>query len=94
MRHYQPDADAPPFESPAPFHVRLTREQLLVRGSVSTLAPQRDNVHSFVAGPQGARGIDIGTLHADADAGFSFLEIAPPASARIEDRYEARWTGR
>jgi hypothetical protein len=91
LRHYQPPADAPPFDSRAPFRVRSTREQRLAAGSISTLAPGRDNIHTFTAGPQGARGIDIGTLHADADHGFSFLDIDEAAGP--DGDHQARWSG-
>ena len=86
MRHYQVAPDAPPFSSRVPFAVRKTRELVLGPRSISTLAPERDNVHTFTAGPRGARGIDIGTLHAAKDTGFSFLAIAP-------GEREARWDG-
>ena len=92
MRHYEPAADAPPLTSRDPFHLRLTREQVLLPRSVSTLGPERDNIHTFTAGPRGARGIDITTLHAEKyDGSFSFLDI----TGKSEDSGElvARWTG-
>jgi hypothetical protein len=92
LRHYQPPPDAPPFASRATFRVRLTHELLLLPRTVSTLAPGRDNVHTFTAGKRGARGIDISTLHADADRGFSFLAI-DERSGR-DGSFVARWDGR
>jgi hypothetical protein len=92
VRHYEPSADAPPLTSRDPFHLSLTREQVLLPRSVSTLGPERDNIHTFTAGPRGARGIDITTLHAATyDGSFSFLDI----SGKDNDSAElvARWTG-
>jgi hypothetical protein len=91
IRHYEPTPDAPPLTSREPFHVRLTREQVLVARSISTLGPDRDNLHTFTAGPRGARGIDITTLHAAAYAGFSFVDIAEKRSG--SDEFVARWIG-
>ena len=92
MRHYEPAADAPPLTSHDPFHLRLTREQVLLPRGVSTLGPERDNIHTFTAGPRGARGIDITTFHGEKyDGSFSFLDITD----KHEDSGElvARWTG-
>lgn len=91
LRHFEPGADAPPHGSNEPFRVRLTRELVLGPRTVSTLSPSRDNLHSFTAGPRGARGIDVTTLHAPADTGFSFVELKDAASARAGSTLEARW---
>jgi len=92
VRHYQPVADAPPLTSRDPFHLRLTREQVLMPRSVSTLAPERDNIHTLIAGPRGARGIDITTRHDPSkDGSFSFLDIGAKESDSGE--LVARWTG-
>ena len=92
VRHYQPAADAPPLTSREPFHLRLTREQILLTRGVSTLGPERDNIHSFTAGPRGAHGIDITTRHdASYDGSFSFLEIG--SKERDSGELVARWTG-
>ena len=91
MRHYQPAGDAPPLASREPFRVRLTREQALLPRGISTLGPERDNIHTFIAGPRGARGIDVTTLHAMKDTGFSFLEIREKHGP--SDDLEARFTG-
>lgn len=91
LQHFEPCPDTPPMDSRVPFHVRLTRELVLGPRSVSTLAPGRDNIHTFTAGKKGARGIDITTLHAHDDAGFSYVDIVQ--TSRDGDRFEAVWTG-
>ena len=92
VRHYEPGPDAPPLTSRDPFHLRLTREQVLLPRSVSTLGPERDNIHTFTAGPRGARGIDITTRHDPSrDGSFSFLDIGAKESDSSE--LVARWTG-
>lgn len=91
LQHFEPGPDTPPMASRVPFHIRLTRELVLGPRSVSTLAPGRDNVHTFTAGKKGARGIDITTLHAHDDTGFSYIDIV--RASRDGDSFEAVWTG-
>lgn len=95
LRHYeaQPGAPAHDSKSQRPFQLRETRRQVLRPGSLSTLAPQRDNLHLFRGGETGARGIDISTLHGG-DGSFSFAAFdadRPVDAAR--GLYQARWIG-
>lgn len=92
VTHYEVQGDAPPFDATSPFVVRRTRETLIAPRRVSPLTSVRDNIHTFRAGPKGARGIDINTRHGK-DIGFSFLHIdAKPADATRET-FAARWVG-
>lgn len=95
LRHYEPEPDAPAYDSKEDAVVRLreTRRQRLRPGSLSTLTPTRDNLHLFRAGAQGARGIDLTTMHGG-DGSFSFADFDPdqPLDA-AEGLYEARWIG-
>jgi len=54
---------------------------------VNTVAPQRDNIHTFKAGSRGARGIDLTTMHG-AMGPFSYLKIEEAAGGHL---YRARW---
>jgi len=90
MRHYEVDGDAPAFDATSRFAVRRTREQLIAPRRMSALTSSRDNIHTFRAGPKGARGIDIGSLHGK-DAGFSFLDIADKPLDPSRATYEATW---
>jgi hypothetical protein len=91
IRHYQPEGATPEFSSTDGFLVRRTREALLAKGRVSPLTSTSDNIHTFHAGPLGARGIDIGTPKGK-DAGFSFLKIANEARDPERAVFEAHWT--
>jgi hypothetical protein len=68
--------------------VRRTRSQLIAPGRVDTLSATRDNIHEFRAGPRGARGLDITTLHGR-DHGFDWIDIAAdaPLGAPVAARY-------
>jgi hypothetical protein len=95
VRHYEVQPGAPAYDSKSeqPFPLRETRRQLLRPGSLSTLAPQRDNLHWFRAREQGARGIDLSTMHGG-DGSFSFVAFDPDAPADAgRGLYEARWIG-
>jgi PCO_ADO len=93
VTQYELDGEAPAFESRAPFSVRRTIERVLRPGEAVTLIPDRDNVHTFRAGPNGARFIDVATPHGP-DVGFSYMRIAEAAFSGSSDRFEAHWTSR
>jgi hypothetical protein len=90
--HYEAESSAPEMTSGEAFTVRRTAERLLRGGDVTTLSPSRDNIHTFRAGPRGARFVDLFSNHGG-DVGFSFLEIHPQAIASGGDSYRARWVG-
>jgi hypothetical protein len=69
----QPEYDRE-LDSKKIFGVRESRAETMKRGRIGTLSPVRDNIHSFRVGKEGARGIDINTLHG-AMAKFSFLDV-------------------
>lgn len=91
--HYEPPAAAPPFSSTADFIVRQTAERVLRPGEATTLSPLRDNIHTFAAGPQGARFVDLFSLHGR-DIGFSYLDIEPRPISNGGDRFRAVWAGK
>lgn len=90
IRNYEVVGDAPVFSSKKSFLVRQTHDEIIAAGRVNTLSPTRDNIHRFEAGRQGARGIDITTLHG-AELGFSFIEMADKPSDAGQRIYEAVW---
>lgn len=92
VTHYEPEASAPGFASRDPFTVRKTAERLLRAREVTTLSPSRDNIHTFRAGPEGARFVDLFSLHGP-DAGFSFLDIDDRPISAGGDSFRARWAG-
>jgi hypothetical protein len=92
VTHYDVDGDAPAFDDRSSFVVRRTRETLIAPRRMSPLTSARDNIHTFRAGPKGARGIDINTL-AGKDIGFSFLDITPRALDGARNTFAAKWIG-
>jgi hypothetical protein len=90
IRNFQIFGDAPDFTSKDTFRVRETHSELMSAGRVNSLSPTRDNIHTFKAGPAGARGIDFGTLYGK-DVGFSFLNIEEKPRDTEGRIYEASW---
>lgn len=90
VRNFEVDGDAPDFSSRRTFLVRETHDQVIAPGRVCTLSALRDNIHTFRAGPRGARGIDISTYHGPA-TDFSFLDIADKTRDASRRVYEAAW---
>jgi hypothetical protein len=89
LRNFEIVGEEPGYDSKKSFRVRETRSEIMSRGRISTLSPSRDNIHSFQAGKETARGIDINTLHGTND--FSFLNLAEKP-LNVESRiFEATW---
>jgi hypothetical protein len=70
--------------------VRETHNEIISAGRISTLSALRDNIHTFQAGKDGARGIDITTYHG-ANAGFSHLELGNKPLDEQQRVFEAVW---
>ena len=92
IRNFEVIGPAPEFSSPSTFLVRETHNEIVAPGRINTLSSTRDNIHTFQAGKEGARGIDISTLHGP-DVGFSFLDIAGKPRVAESGVYEATWKG-
>lgn len=92
VEHYEPDGPTPPFDSRETFTVRKTAERTLRAGEATTLTSVRDNIHIFRAGPNGARFVDLFSLHG-ADVGFSYLDIEAQPISAVGDGHRARWIG-
>jgi hypothetical protein len=92
IRNFEVVGQSPEFSSRKTFLVRETHNEVIAPGRINTLSSIRDNLHTFKAGRNGARGIDISTYHGP-DIGFSFLDIAATPK-EIEQRiFEAAWKG-
>lgn len=71
--------------------VRETMDALLMPGRFSNLSSTRDNLHELVAGPEGARVLDIFT-YLKRPAGSRYLDFVGEAPVDAERRlYRARW---
>jgi hypothetical protein len=90
IRNFEIVGDAPDFSSKQTFQVRETHNEIIAPGRLNTLSALRDNIHTFQAGKQGARGIDISTYHGP-DVGFSFLDISDKARVAEQRVFEAAW---
>ena len=90
IRNFEIVGDTPDFSSKQAFQVRETHNEIIAPGRLNTLSAFRDNIHTFQAGNQGARGIDISTYHGP-DVGFSFLDISDRARDAERRIYEAAW---
>ena len=92
IRNFEVVGQAPEFSSRKTFLVRETHNEVIAPGRINALSSLRDNIHTFQAGGNGARGIDISTYHGP-DVGFSFLDIATTPSEIELRTFEAAWKG-
>jgi hypothetical protein len=91
VSYFEHDGVPPPYSIREPFRVRKTTERWLKPRDITTLTPSRDNIHTFEAGPNGARWIDINTLLLPQAGDFSYMRLTPAASERTGELYDARW---
>lgn len=83
-------AGVPDFETNEPFQVRRTNDQVLLPGSMNLLNLEHGYVHGFVAGPQGARGLDI-TTRIKPKCATPTLLVGKATGAESQRLFEARW---
>ena len=91
LRNFEIIGEAPDYASKKTFRVRETRNEVMTHGRINTLAPLRDNIHCFQVGDEGARGIDINTLHGKTND-FRFLDISKTPSDSEKRIFEAAWS--
>jgi len=90
LRNFEIVGEPPAYDSKKTFRVRETRDETMKRGKINTLNPVRDNIHCFRVGKEGARGLDINTLHGQTNA-FSFLDMSENPLDSENRIYEATW---
>jgi len=90
LRNFEIMEEAPDYASKKTFRVRETRSETLTAGRINTLSPMRDNIHCFKVGKEGARGIDINTLHGKTN-NFSFLDLSEQPIDPEKRIFEAVW---
>jgi hypothetical protein len=82
----------PDFETSDSFHVRQTVDQLLGPGSINLVSLHRNYIHGFVAGPNGARGLDITTrLKPRPEHSTPYLDVAMADTASVGESFESAW---
>ena len=91
LRNFEIIGEAPDYASKRTFRVRETRNEIMSHGRINTLSPVRDNIHCFQVGSEGARGIDINTLHGKTN-NFSFLDISKTPADSDRRIFEAAWS--
>jgi hypothetical protein len=91
LRNFEIIGEAPDYASKKSFRVRETRNEMMSHGRINTLSPLRDNIHCFQVGSEGARGIDINTLHGKTN-NFSFLDISKTPADSERYIFEAVWS--
>jgi hypothetical protein len=87
IRNYDILGDDPMPPNGTTFRIRETRDDLILPGRFSMLSRRAENVHQLVAGPDGARVLDVFTFYAKG-AGSHWLTVdAKPrdAARRIHD---------
>lgn len=82
--------EAPDYAERGTFLVRRTVDQVLLPHSVNLVPLQHGFIHGFVAGPHGARGLDITTRVKDKLPNFS-VDIAGEPTDAARALFEARW---
>ena len=90
LRNFEIVGEPLAYDSKKTFRIRETRDETMRRGKINTLNPVRDNIHCFRVGNEGARGLDINTLHAQMNA-FSFLDMSDKPVDSENRIYEATW---
>lgn len=78
------------YDSKGSFLLRRTNDQVLLPHDVNIVALQHGFIHGFVAGPEGARGLDITTRVRDKQPNLSVDVDERPADA-ARALYEGRW---
>ena len=82
----------PDYESSESFQVRQTVDQLLDPGSVNLVSLHRNYIHGFVAGPDGARGLDLTTRLMPRPAHSTpYLDVANALANSLDKAFEASW---
>lgn len=91
LRNFEIIGEAPDYASKKTFRVRETRNEMMSRGRINTLSPRRDNIHCFQVGNEGARGLDINTLHGTTND-FRFLDISKMPADSEKRIFKAAWS--
>jgi len=93
IRNYDILGDVPVPPEGQAFQLRETADCLILPGRISSLGRRRDNIHDLVAGPDGARVLDVFTFF-EPGATSHYLDVE--AKPRDAERriYDAAWKPR
>ena len=91
VKNYEVDG-APDYANEGTFNVRQTNDQLLGPGDINLVSLDRNYIHGFIAGPDGARGLDITTrLKPRPEHSTPFLDLGEKPLDEFLRTYEASW---
>src|SRR5215510_9005174 len=90
VRNFEIIGEAPAYDSKKTFRLKESRAETMKHGRIGTLSPVRDNIHCFRVGKEGARGLDINTLHGEMTK-FSFLDMNEKPVDADHRIFEATW---
>lgn len=91
VNNYEVDG-VPDYESAGSFLVKRTVDQLFRPGSVNLVSLERNYIHGFVAGKNGARGLDITTpLKPKPAHSTPYLMIGDEPVDEFSETFEAAW---
>jgi len=92
VRNFEAVGD-PDYESRDTFLVRQTVDQLFRPGSINLVSLEKNYIHGFIAGKNGARGLDITTpLKPKPEHTTPYLSIADRPVDAFARTFEASWT--
>jgi quercetin dioxygenase-like cupin family protein len=82
----------PDYQYSGTFQARQTVDQLLGPGDVNLVSLERNYIHGFVAGPDGARGLDITSrLKPRPEHGTPFLDVGRSPEDNFLRTFESSW---
>lgn len=90
IRNFDILGDEPVPQKGVTFQIRETRDDLILPGRFSMLARRAENVHELVAGPEGARVLDLFTFYAKG-ATSHYLTVEPKPRDERRRVYDAAW---
>ena len=74
------------------FQVRKTVDQQLRRGDINLVSLDRNYIHGFTAGPDGAHGLDITTrIRPKPEHSTPYLSVRGNAVDEFKQIYQAEW---
>ncbi len=90
IRNFDILGDVPVPPKGSTFQIRETRDDLILPGRFSMLGRRAENVHDLVAGPEGARVLDLFTFYAPGAQSY-FLTVDRKARDAERRVYDAAW---
>lgn len=92
VKNYEIVSEDQNYQPGKSFRVRKTVDQQLTRGNINLVSLDRNYIHGFTAGPEGARGLDITTrIRPKPEHSTPYLSVRGEAIDDTRQIYEAEW---